>query len=329
MRQAPLLGGLALALLALALVSLANGPAGLDLGDMLGGLFGNGDETGRLIMQELRLPRTALAMTIGAGLGLCGAALQGFLRNPLAEPAIFGISGAAALGAVLVFYSGLGSAFLLALPLAGLLGAGLAAGLLLVLAGRQSSTLGLVLSGVAISAAAGALLSLALNLMPSPLAVYEIVFWLLGSLADRSLEHLWLAGPFILVGALLLLSLGPTLDALSLGEDTAVSLGVGLTGARLLLVAGTACIVGAATAVAGAIGFVGLVVPHLLRPLVGHLPSRLLPASALGGALLLTAADLVTRIMPPGVDLKLGVVTALVGTPFFLRLVLQMRREAA
>jgi len=324
-----LLSLLGLGVLLAALASLLIGPAPLSLSAMLGGLFGWGREAERLIMQELRVPRTALAILIGAGLGLTGAALQGFLRNPLAEPAIFGISGAAALGAVLAFYTGLSATFLLALPLAGLLGAGIASGLLLLLAGRQASTLGLVLSGVAISALAGALTSLALNLMPSPFAVFEIVFWMLGSLADRSFEHLWLAGPFILLGAVLLLLLRTTLDALSLGEDTAVSLGITLGQARLLLVAGTAFIVGAATAVAGAIGFVGLVVPHLLRPLVGHLPSRLLPASALGGALLLTLADLVTRIVPASADLKLGVVTALVGTPFFLRLVLQLRREAA
>lgn len=327
MRQGPLIASLSVVLLATALLSLTVGPSGLTHAEMAAGLLGTGSESAQLIMQELRLPRTALAILIGAGLGLCGAALQGFLRNPLAEPAIFGISGAAALGAVLAFYTGLSGLFLIALPLSGLAGAGLAAGGLLLLAGRQASTLGLVLSGVAIAALAGALLSLALNLMPSPFAVFEIVFWMLGSLADRSIEHLWLAGPFILLGGLLLLLLRTTLDALTLGEETAQSLGMPLGRSRLLLIAGTASIVGAATAVAGAIGFVGLVVPHLLRPLVGHLPSRLLPASALGGAILLTWADLTTRLVPPSVDLKLGVVTALVGTPFFLRLVLQLRRE--
>ncbi len=329
MSQGLLFSLLTLILLATSLLSLLLGPSSLTLSQVLAGLLGTGSQVEQLIMHELRLPRTALAILIGGGLGLCGAALQGFLRNPLAEPAIFGISGAAALGAVLAFYTGLSGLFLIALPLSGLAGAGLAAGGLLLLAGRQASTLGLVLSGVAVSALAGALMSLALNLMPSPFAVYEIVFWMLGSLADRSTEHLWLAGPFILFGALLLFLLKTTLDALSLGEDTAQSLGMPLARSRLLLIAGTASIVGAATAVAGAIGFVGLVVPHLLRPLVGHLPSRLLPASALGGAILLTWADLVTRIVPPSMDLKLGVVTALVGTPFFLRLVLQLRREPA
>ena len=309
-------------------LSLALGPQGFDLDLMWRGLFGGGSEADRLIVVELRLPRTLLAILIGGGLALSGAALQGFLRNPLGEPGIFGISGAAALGAVLALYGGLTTLFPLALPLAGLAGAALAVGLVLLLAGRQASTLGLVLAGVAVSALSGALTSLALNLAPSPFAVLEIVFWLLGSLADRSLDHLWLAGPFILAGGLLLLLLGRTLDGLSLGEDTAQSLGLPLGRARLLLLAGAGLVVGAATAIAGAIGFVGLVVPHLLRPLCGPLPSRLLPASALGGAVLLLWADIATRLFPPITELKLGVVTALLGAPFFLWLVVKLRREA-
>jgi len=311
-----------------ALLSLALGPQGFDPDLMWRGLTGEGSEADSLIVVELRLPRTLLAILIGGGLALSGAALQGFLRNPLGEPGIFGISGAAALGAVLALYGGLTTLFPLALPLAGLAGAALAVGLVLLLAGRQASTLGLVLAGVAVSALSGALTSLALNLAPSPFAVLEIVFWLLGSLADRSLDHLWLAGPFILAGGLLLLLLGRTLDGLSLGEDAAQSLGLPLGRARLLLLAGAGLVVGAATAIAGAIGFVGLVVPHLLRPLCGPLPSRLLPASALGGAVLLLWADIATRLFPPITELKLGVVTALLGAPFFLWLVVKLRREA-
>lgn len=319
---------LAVLLLAGCCVSLALGPQGLDLPQVGRVLFGGANEADRLIVIELRLPRTLLAVLIGGGLALSGAALQGFLRNPLGEPGIFGISGAAALGAVLVIYSGLTASVPLALPLAGLTGAALAVALVLLLAGRQSSTLGLVLAGVAVAALAGALTSLALNLAPSPFAVMEIVFWLLGSLADRSLDHLWLAAPFMLVGGLLLLALGRTLDALTLGEDAAQSLGLPLGQARLLLLAGTGLVVGAATSVAGAIGFVGLVVPHLLRPICGQLPSRLLPISMLGGAVLLVWADSATRLFPPFAELKLGVITALLGAPFFLWLVVKMRREA-
>ena len=327
MRRGLLLTLLLLLALGLAL-SLAMGPQGIDLPLLWRGLTAGGSEAEGIIVYELRLPRALLGLLIGAGLGLSGAALQGFLRNPLAEPGLFGISGAAALGAVLALYGGLAAAFPLALPLAGLAGACLAIGLVLLLAGRQASTLGLVLAGVAVGAIAGALTSLALNLAPSPFAVLEIVFWMLGSLADRSLDHLWLAGPFILAGGALLFLLGRTLDALALGEDAATSLGLSLGRARLVLLAGTGLVVGAATSVAGAIGFVGLVVPHLLRPWTGQVPSRLLPASALGGAVLLTWADVATRILPPINELKLGVVTALIGAPFFLALVVKLRREA-
>jgi iron complex transport system permease protein len=238
-----------------------------------------------------------------------------------------GVSGTAALGAVLALYTGLSAAFPLALPLAALAGAFLAALLVQGLAGRGASAVTLILAGLAVSSLASALVALVLNLAPNPFAASEIVHWLMGSLADRSLPHLWLAGPFLVAGMALLLALGRSLDALTLGEDAAASLGVSLDRVRLLAVAGTALAVGAGVAVAGAIGFVGLVVPHLLRPLVGHRPSRLLAASALGGAALLLAADVAVRVIAPERDLKLGVLTALVGAPFFLRLV-WTRREA-
>jgi iron complex transport system permease protein len=206
--------------------------------------------------------------------------------------------------------------------------AGAAAATLLVqaLAGAGSSSITLILAGIAVSSLAAALTSLVLNLSPNPFAASEIVYWLLGSLADRSLLHVALAAPFILAGCALLLTLGRALDALTLGEDAAASLGVTLTRTRLLAVTGTALAVGAGVAVAGAIGFVGLVVPHMLRPVVGALPSRLLPASALGGAALVLAADLAVRLIAPDRDLKLGVLTALVGAPFFLWLVWRSRR---
>ena len=183
----------------------------------------------------------------------------------------------------------------------------------------------LILAGVAISSLSGALTSLALNLSPNPFASLEIVFWLLGSITDRSMSDVTLVAPFILVGWVLLMMSGRSLDVLSLGEETALSLGVHLRGTRYLIIVGTAISVGAATAVSGVIGFVGLIVPHLLRPLVGHRPSRLLPASALGGALLLLTADILVRLITPEAELKLGVVTALVGAPFFLYLIARTR----
>ncbi|MEM9782204.1 MAG: iron ABC transporter permease [Pseudomonadota bacterium] len=309
--------------------SLLVGPAALGLVDGVRGLFAGGAEAAGLIMREIRLPRAILALMIGATLGLSGAALQGYLRNPLAEPGLIGVSASAALGAVIAVYTGLSAAFPLALPLMGLAGAVIAVFLVLALAGGEAGTLTLILAGIAVTAFAGALTSLALNLSPNPFAALEIVFWLLGSLTDRSMTHVWLAAPFMALGWLLLARLGRGLDALTLGEEAAASVGVRLDRLRLAVVLGTAASVGAATAVAGAIGFVGLVVPHLMRPLVGAQPSRLLLASALGGAAMLLAADILVRMVAPGRDLKLGVVTALVGAPFFLWLVWQSRRRLA
>ncbi len=309
--------------------SLLTGPAEIPPIESLHALLTGRGEAVALVMREIRLPRAILAALIGAGLGLAGAALQGYLRNPLAEPALLGVSGAAALGAVLALYTGLAAAVPLALPLAGLAGAFIAAELVQALAGSGGSSVTLILAGVAVSSLAGALTGLVLNLSPNPFAASEIVFWLLGSLADRSMRHVALAAPFILAGMALLATLGRALDALTLGEDAAASLGIRLARVRLIAVAGTALAVGAGVAVAGAIGFIGLVVPHLLRPLVGALPSRLLPASALGGAALLLAADLAVRLIAPDRDLKLGVLTSLVGAPFFLALVWRQRGRLA
>ena len=318
-----------LTLVAMAFVaSLAVGPAGLAPVASLQGLLGGSDPVAETIMREIRLPRALLGVVVGASLGLAGAALQGFLRNPLAEPGLIGVSASAALGAVLVFYFGLAVLWSLALPLGGIAGALAATITVQVLAGRETGALTLILAGVAITSFAGAATSLALNLAPSPFAALEIVFWLLGSLSDRSFQHLWLTLPFVLGGGALLLSLGRALDALTLGEDAARSLGFNLYGVRQRLLYGTALAVGAATAVTGAIGFVGLVVPHLLRPLVGEVPSRLLLPSALGGAAMILTADVAVRVLTPGSELKLGVLTALVGAPFFLMLILKSRRQA-
>ena len=319
-----LLGALVLALFGL---SLMVGPAGLSPAQSLAALICGEGLAETLVMREIRLPRALLAVMIGATLGLAGAAMQGYLRNPLAEPGLIGVSGSAALGAVLALHTGLAAAFTLALPLAALAGAGLAVLLILALAGGQGGSITLILAGIAVSALAGAMTSLVLNLSPNPFAAAEIVFWMMGSLADRSMLHVWLALPPMVLGWLLLGSLGRGLDALTLGEDAAASLGIRLSRLRLMLIVGVACAVGAATAVAGAIGFVGLVVPHLLRPLVGARPSHLLAASALGGAAMLLAADIAVRLVLPERDLKLGVLTALVGAPLFLHLIYRTRRE--
>jgi iron complex transport system permease protein len=322
---------LALALLAAGLfaASLLIGRVALPLAGTLADLEQGNWSPAALILVELRLPRALLGVLVGASLGLAGAAMQGLLRNPLAEPGIMGVSGLASFGAVLAFYTGLSARFALALPLGGIAGAGLAVLLLYALAGRAAGVLTLLLAGAAITSLAGALTALALNLSPNPYASFEILFWLMGSLADRSLDHVWLAAPPMALGWLLLGSSGAALDALTLGEETAESLGFALAKVRLRLILGAALAVGAAVAVSGAIGFVGLVVPHLIRPLVGHQPSRLLLPSAFGGAALVSAADIGVRLIQIGPELQLGVLTALIGAPFFLALVLRLRREEA
>ncbi|MDH3242149.1 MAG: iron ABC transporter permease [Alphaproteobacteria bacterium] len=326
-RQALLLPALALVLVLVFVLSLGIGPAGIGFIEALGALFGGAGEATRLIVLELRLPRAILGVLVGATLGLAGAALQGYLRNPLAEPGLIGVSSSAALGAVLTLYTGIAAAFTLALPLGGVIGAVIGVVLLQVLAGRGGGTLTLILAGIAVTSMAGALTALILNLAPSPFAALEIVFWLMGSLADRSFAHVWLALPFMVPGWALLATLARPLDALTLGEDTAHSLGFPVTGVRARLIAGTALSVGAATAVAGTIGFLGLVVPHLLRPFVGHRAGALLAPSALGGAILMVLADIAVRLPFPGNELKLGVLTALVGGPFFLWLIVAYRRR--
>ena len=324
--QKLLFTGLGLMVGLLTLASLLIGPAGFSIADSLAALFGGTGDAVSLVMQEIRLPRALLAIMVGISLGLSGAALQGYLRNPLAEPGLIGVSSSAALGAVVTLQTGLAAQMMFALPFFGLFGAGVAVVLLLLLAGPRGGSLTLILAGIAISALAAALTSLVLNLSPNPFATSEIVFWMLGSLADRSFSHITIALPFMVLGWILILSTTRGLDALILGEDAAASLGINLTRLRWVLVLGVAACTGAATSVVGAIGFVGLVVPHILRPFVGARPSRLLPASALGGAALVLAADIAARIILPDRDLKLGVVMAIIGAPVFLHLIYRTRR---
>ena len=325
-----LLAGLTVLVAAAFTGSLLVGPSGIGATTILTSLLTGSQsesEAAVVIAREIRLPRALLGLLVGASLGLAGAALQGYLRNPLAEPGLIGVSAGAALGAVITINTGMAAAFALALPLGGLAG-GLAAVLVVqTLAGLRGGPLTLILAGVAVTTFASALLALALNLSPNPFAALEIVFWMLGSLADRSMVHVAIAAPFILPGLALLLLLGRALDALTLGEDGAANLGVNLGLTRFLLVAGVALAVGGATAVAGAIGFVGLVVPHLLRPFVAQRPGRLLFASMLGGAALVLIADIAVRLLLPTSELKLGVLTSLVGAPLFFYLVVKTRRS--
>lgn len=312
-------------LLGLAVGSLAVGPAGLSPGAVLRALF-EGEGTAGIIVRDIRLPRTLLAILIGATLGLAGAALQGLLRNPLAEPALFGAPQAAAAAASLVIAFGLSSAISIAVPLAGISGALVSIGGLVAIAGRRASLTVTLLAGLAFANFAGAATALVLNLAPNPYIALEIAFWLLGSLQDRSLDHVVLVTPFLVASWVLLASQATSFRALTLGEDAAASLGVDLARTRLMVVTGVAIGVGAAVAVAGSIGFVGLVAPHLIRRLVGSDPLRVLAPAALAGAALLLASDIAVRLVPGAVEIKLGVVTALIGVPFFLGMIFAERR---
>lgn len=289
-------------------------------------LVGRGDAIATAITFDLRLPRALLGLAVGAMLGLAGAALQGYLRNPLAEPAVLGASNAAALGAVIALYFGLAELHPLLLPLMAIVCATLALFMLFGLAGQSESPLTLILAGIAVSTLALACISLALNMSPNPFAAMEITSWLLGSLENRSFQHVWIALPCIIVGGVLLLLDGRALDALTLGEDGARSLGIDLRLVRFRLLLGVAIGVGGAVAVSGSIGFIGLVVPHLIRPLTDRAPSSILLPSALGGAALLTLADIGVRLIPSTNELKLGVVTAFLGVPVFLFHLMRERR---
>ena len=309
-------------LIALLLFALTQGPVSLH---WLSVLQQPNASIDGVILWQVRLPRALLAIAVGASLGIGGAALQGLLRNPLAGPDLLGVSSCAALGAVLALYTGLAALTWLALPLGGIAGALLAVFLIFFLAGRHAAVLTLILAGIAVNAVMSSFIALTLNFAPNPFALSEMMYWLLGSLANRSLNDVAIATPFMLAGWVLLLSCGRFLDALTLGEDTAQSLGFNAAVLRWRIVIGVALCVGAAVAVSGNIGFVGLVIPHLLRPWVGYEPRRLLVPSALGGAILLLLADSVVQVLSSGSNLKLGVVTALLGGPFFLHLIFKQR----
>lgn len=316
-------------LLPLMLASLCIGETSFSPWTTAAALWGTGTEWVVIVVQELRLPRTLLAAAVGAMLGLGGAALQGLTRNPLAEPGLLGASGGAALGAVLVLYSGLAVASAWLLPAGAVAGSLLAVTLLLAILSVGASPLTLILCGVAIGSLSSALVSLAVNLSPNPFATLEVSFWLLGSLEDRSLEHVLLSLPLIALGGALLLRCGTAFDALTLGDEGARALGIDLAATYRQVALGLGLGVGGAVAVSGTIGFVGLIVPHLLRPFVGHRPGRLMVPSALGGAVLLLAADIAVRVIPTAQTLRLGVVTALLGVPFLLALILLGRRRLA
>ncbi len=289
--------------------------------------FFSDDPLWRVIV-DLRLPRTFLGLGVGATLGLSGAVLQGYLRNPLADPAVIGVSSWAAFGAVAALFLGIGGNVWLLAGCA-MLAACLSVLLLSFLVGRSASAVGFILTGAVLSTLAGSLTTLLISLAPNPYAMGEIITWMMGALTDRSYEELAFSAPFMLAGAALLLTTAPALDALSLGEDVARSLGFSLTRLQIVIAVGLGLGVGAAVAVTGVVGFVGLMVPHVLRPLVGQKPSALLIPSALGGAFLVLTADSLVRLTPGAGEVKLGVATSLIGAPFFFWLLWRTRRHLA
>jgi len=285
------------------------------------------DEITRTIFLELRVPRALLGIVIGMALGLAGAAMQAYLRNALADPGTLGISAMAALGAVLSMFFDVAGLHPWALPIAGVLGGIVGMAVLFLLSGLTASALTLVLAGILLSTLAIAGVSLVLSLSPNPWAAGEIVRWMLGALTDRSIDDLVFATPIIAVGSALILSCREALNALTLGELGARSLGIDLSSIQWRLCIGVGLVVGASVAVTGMIGFVGLVVPHLLRPLVGARPSALLIPSAFGGAILVLAGDIVVRLLPGGSEVQLAVVMSVIGAPFFFALLYSLRRR--
>ena len=314
---------LAVLVVVLAAASLTVGKADVPLSAW----FAAADDPRWIIILELRIPRTLLGVLIGAALGMSGAALQGYTRNPLADPPILGVSSMAAFGAVMTFYLGALGAVPWVVSAGAMAGAMVGIGALLALTGATTGIVTFVLAGVVLNIVAGAGVSLALSLAPDPWAVEQIVTWLMGALTDRAMSDVWIAAPCIFVGCALVLSTGRALDALTLGELGARSLGIDLSRARLALAAGIGLAAGASVAVSGVVGFVGLVTPHLLRPLVGARPGALLWPSALGGAALVLVADMAVRLAPSTAEVKLGVAMAVLGGPFFLALLLSARRR--
>jgi len=278
------------------------------------------------VLWHVRAPRVATALMVGAALGLSGAVMQGLLRNPLADPGVLGVSAAAALAAATAIVLG-AAAVPGVVEVSALLGAGAAGGLLILFSARVRSPEALILFGVAVSSFAGAATALIFNLSPSPIATAEVMSWLLGSVQNRSwIDVAWVT-PAVLVAAALAAAAAPGLRMLSLGEETARTSGLPMARLRLMALLATALATGAAVAVAGVIGFVGLAAPHLVRSAVRGDPGRLLLPSALAGGLMLVVADLLARMTPTDQELKLGVFTALVGAPLFALIAWRAARE--
>lgn len=301
------------------------GSTPLPIDRVLAAFFGGADAADRLVVWTIRLPRALAAFLTGAALGISGAALQGLLRNPLAEPGVLGVSASSSLTATFALYFGLVALNPWILPIAAIVGALIATALLAFAATRTQSVVTLILIGVGLSSFSGALMSLLMNLAPNPFSLADMINWMLGSVANRSFNEIGLALPFIASGVAILLVMRRGLSALTLGEEAASGIGLNLQNQRIWTVLGAGFATGGSVALAGAIGFVGIVAPHVIRPFVKHDPARSLIPSALLAGFILVVADIFVRILPSTNELKLGVVAALIGAPAFVWIAMQRR----
>lgn len=322
-----LIVGLTLGTLAALFAACLLGSTPMRLPRIMAAIMGQGPAGDSLVIWQIRFPRALAAFMVGGALGASGAALQGLLRNPLAEPGVLGVSSAAVLGATISLYFGLTAISPWALPVAAIIGALIATAIIALASIRTQSVVTLILIGVGLSSFAGAAMSLLMNFAPNPFSLSDMVNWMLGSVSNRSYREIGFAAPFMAIGLAILFTARRGLSALTLGEEAASGLGLNLKAQRISIVLGAGLATGAAVSIAGAIGFVGIVAPHLIRPFVGHDPARsLLPSTLLAG-LFLVLADIGVRLMPTQSELKLGVVAAIFGAPAFIWIALQRGRR--
>lgn len=327
---------LGLLTLATALISLNVGPVPIPANHVLAILLstigidvGQFTRTEQLVIEQIRMPRIVVGALVGAALGVAGTTMQGLFRNPMADPGIIGVSAGGALGAVIAIATGLTGLFFLALPAMAFAGAMCAAFLVYGIAavGGRFSMATLLLAGVAVNAFLGAIVSAIIVLHPDNGALREILFWLSGGLESRAWEHVRVSAPLVLGGLAVTLLMARDLNLLMLGDSEARSMGVRVGPTRVILLAAASMVTGAAVAVSGTIAFVGLVTPHVLRLILGPDHRVLLPASALGGAVFVLLADTVARSLVAPAELRVGIITAFVGAPFFIFLLIKNKRQ--
>lgn len=301
------------------------GSTSMGFARLLSALLGQSSAGDMVVIWEIRLPRALAAYVVGMALGASGAALQGLLRNPLAEPGVLGVTATASLSATYALYFGLAASSVYWLPIYAIGGALAATALLAVAALRIQSVVTLILLGVGLSSFSGAAMSLLLNLAPNPFSLADMINWMLGSVANRSFEDIQAVLPFVLAGLAILFVSRRGLSALTLGEEAASGIGLNLRRQRIAVVLGAGLATGASVALAGAIGFVGIVAPHLVRPMVAYDPARSLVPSAMLAGIILVVADIGVRLLPTSSELKLGVVAAIIGAPAFVWIAVSRR----